>query len=91
MNRKEVTNMATTKKTYTPKELAAEIGIDPKVLRAYLRKAHTRVAEAKNTSWIIDEATATAARKAFTKNVAGSASKATPKAAPARKARTVKA
>jgi len=40
--------MATTKKTYTPKELAAEIGIDPKVLRNHLRKVHTRNAEAKN-------------------------------------------
>jgi hypothetical protein len=37
----------------TPKALAAEIGIDPKVLRGHLRKAHTRVAEAKNTTWLI--------------------------------------
>jgi len=65
--------MATTKKSYTPKELAAEIGIDPKVLRNYLRKAHARKAEAKNTSWIITAAVAADCRKAFTKNVAGSA------------------
>src|SRR5215469_95217 len=40
-------------KTYTPKQLANEIGIDAKVLRAYLRKNHTRPDAAKNTSWII--------------------------------------
>lgn len=57
-------------KTYTPKELAAEIGIDPKVLRAYLRKNHTRSLEAKNTSWIIPATVATAAKKSFEKNKA---------------------
>jgi len=61
------------KQTYTPKELAAEIGIDPKVLRNYLRKTHTRVAEAKNTSWIITAAVANDCRKAFKKNESGSA------------------
>jgi len=60
-------------KTYTPKELAAEIGIDPKVLRNYLRKAHTRELTAKNTSWIIPATVANDCRKAFKKNVAGSA------------------
>jgi hypothetical protein len=65
--------MATTKKTYTPKELAAEIGIDPKVLRNHLRKVHTRNAEAKNTSWIIEAPVAAECRKAFAKNKAGSA------------------
>jgi hypothetical protein len=73
--------MATaTKKSYTPKELAAEIGIDPKILRGYLRKNFTRLAEAKNTAWIIDATTAAAARKAFAKNVAGSAKVPTTKA-----------
>jgi predicted site-specific integrase-resolvase len=64
--------MATRKttKTYRPSELATEIGIDPKVLRAYLRKNHTRAAEAKNTSWIIPEAVAKQAREAFKKNQA---------------------
>lgn len=67
--------MATTKttktaKTYSPKELAAEIGVDAKVLRAYLRKNHTRDATAKNTSWIIPASVADAARKAFKKNEA---------------------
>jgi len=37
----------------TPTALAAEIGINPKVLRSHLRKVHTRDAEAKNTTWLI--------------------------------------
>jgi hypothetical protein len=60
-------------KTYTPKELAAEIGVDPKVLRGWLRKEHTRQASAKNTSWIISAKVAADAKKAFAKNKAGSA------------------
>jgi hypothetical protein len=56
--------------TTTPKALAAELGVSPKVLRAYLRRNHTRVAEAKNTTWVIPTNVATAARKAFAKNVA---------------------
>ena len=55
-------------KTYTPTELAKELGVSPKVLRAYLRKEHTRAAEAKNTSWVIPTAVAAKARKAFAKN-----------------------
>jgi predicted site-specific integrase-resolvase len=60
-------------KTYTPKALAEEIGVDPKSLRGYLRKNHTRVAEAKNTTWIIDEDAATAAREHFAKQRAAKA------------------
>jgi hypothetical protein len=37
----------------TPTALAAEIGINPKVLRSHLRKAYTRPVEAKNTTWLI--------------------------------------
>jgi predicted transcriptional regulator len=55
-------------KTYTPTELAKELGISPKVLRAYLRKEHTRSAEAKNTSWVIPATVATKCRKQFAKN-----------------------
>jgi hypothetical protein len=65
--------MATKTKLMSPKELAAELGIDPKVLRGWLRKEHTRKAEAKNTSWVITPAVAAAARKNFAKNKAGSA------------------
>jgi len=66
-------SMATKTKSFTPKELAAELGIDPKVLRNWLRKEHTRVAEAKNTSWVITAKVAAEARKVFAKNKAGSA------------------
>jgi len=57
-------------KTYSATELAKECGVSPKVLRAYLRKEHTRVAEAKNTTWVIPAAVATKAKKAFAKNKA---------------------
>lgn len=51
--------------TITPKALADEIGINPKVLRAHLRKAFTRPAEAKNTSWLIPTDVADAAKAHF--------------------------
>lgn len=56
--------------TTTPKALAEEIGVSPKVLRAYLRRNHSRADEAKNTSWVIPAKVANAARKAFEKNQA---------------------
>ena len=52
--------------TITPKDLAAELNIDPKRLRGWLRANHTRATEAKNTTWGIDKATADAARVRFT-------------------------
>lgn len=44
-------------KTYSPKELAAELEIDPKQLRAYLRRTEglQRDPEAKNTSWQLSQ------------------------------------
>jgi hypothetical protein len=51
----------------TPKALAEEIGVDAKVLRAYLRKDFARPAEAKNTSWLITPEAADAARAKFAK------------------------
>lgn len=54
----------------TPKALAEEIGVSPKVLRAYLRRNHQRPAEAKNTTWVIPATVADKARKAFEKNAA---------------------
>ena len=56
-----------TDKTYTPKALAIEIGCDPKSLRGFLRANFTRSIEAKNTSWIITEDAAEAARAHFAK------------------------
>lgn len=56
-----------TDKTYAPKVLAAEIGVDPKVLRGFLRATFARPIEAKNTTWIIDESAANVAREHFAK------------------------
>ena len=49
----------------TPKALAAEIGIDPKVLRGHLRKAFTRDVAVKNTTWLITPEAADACREHF--------------------------
>ena len=54
-------------KTYTPKVLANEIGCDPKSLRGFLRANFPRALEAKNSSWIITEEAANAARAKFAK------------------------
>lgn len=54
----------------TPKALAEEIGIDPKVLRSYLRKTFPRPVEVKNTSWIVPADAAEAAREKFAKHEA---------------------
>jgi len=52
-------------KTMTATELAASLNVSPKTLRAYLRRVHTRNADAKNTTWAIDAKTCAAARKHF--------------------------
>lgn len=54
-------------KTYTPKELAAKIGVDPKVLRGHLRATYTRPVEVKNTTWIIPANVATECETFFAK------------------------
>lgn len=59
--------MADVKMT-TPKELAAELQVDPKRLRAFLRANFTRPADAKNTSWSIGPDAVTAAREHFAKS-----------------------
>jgi uncharacterized protein YjcR len=56
--------------TTTPKALALELGVSPKVLRAWLRRNHTRPSEAKNTTWVIPASVAAKAKEAFKKNVA---------------------
>jgi hypothetical protein len=50
----------------TPKALAQELGINPKTLRAYLRREHTRSSQEKNTSWKLTDAQVEAARVHFT-------------------------
>jgi hypothetical protein len=62
---KEVNRMAN---VITPKELAAELAVDPKRLRAFLRANFARTAEAKNTSWSIGPDAAKAARTHFAKS-----------------------
>jgi phage antirepressor YoqD-like protein len=57
--------MSDTPTTITPKDLAAELNIDPKRLRGWLRQNHTRPAEAKNTTWGITQEAADAARVRF--------------------------
>jgi len=64
---------ATADKSYTPNELATELGVNPKVLRGYLRKFHARDPEVKNQAWVITAEVADAARAKFAKNQAGSA------------------
>lgn len=59
----------------TPTALAEVIGVNPKVLRSYLRKVHTRPTDVKGTTWIIDADVADAAIAHFE---AQRAAKATP-------------
>lgn len=51
----------------TPTILAEEIGVSPKSLRGYLRTKFPRPAESKNTSWIVPDEAADAARAHFAK------------------------
>lgn len=60
----------TATKNLTPKALAEEIGVDAKNLRGYLRKHFPRTPEAKNTSWIVPDDAAKAAREHFKKQEA---------------------
>ena len=56
-----------TPKVYTPKELAAELEVDAKRIRAFLRSTEdtARTLEAKNTSWQLTEAQADLVRERF--------------------------
>ena len=59
--------MSKSTKTITPKELAAELEICPKVLRGWMRKNHGRAAEVKHSRWVIDAELAKAARERFSR------------------------
>jgi len=48
-----------------PEELAKELKVTGKQLRAWLRKNHTRDEKQKNTAWYLDAKTVASARKAF--------------------------
>jgi hypothetical protein len=49
-----------------PVDLAKDLGINPKSLRAYLRRAFPRASKEKNTSWYLTDAQVEAATKNFT-------------------------
>ena len=49
----------------TPGELAIELGISPKTLRAWLRETFPRPASQKNTSWLLTPEIVRAARARF--------------------------
>jgi hypothetical protein len=49
----------------TPNQLADQLDVNPKTLRAYLRKEFPRDAEAKNSRWEITKAQVAKAEKHF--------------------------
>jgi hypothetical protein len=72
-HRMEVTNMAKAiedtevevETVMTPKALATELEVNPKSLRAFLRREFPRSDQEKNTTWKLTEAQVEAARKHF--------------------------
>lgn len=52
-------------RTYRPEELADELGVSGKLIRAFLRKTFTRTPEAKNTAWVVTHEQAEIVRKHF--------------------------
>jgi hypothetical protein len=52
-------------KTYRPEELADELGVSGKLVRAFARKTFPRSPEAKNTAWVLTNGQAEAIRKHF--------------------------
>ena len=54
-----------------PAELAAQLGVDPKSLRAWLRRTYPRSAVDHSTHWFLDEAQVAAARARFSGAGAG--------------------
>lgn len=49
-----------------PSDLAKNLGVNPKVLRGFLRKQFPRTTDEKNTSWALTEAMVNAATERFT-------------------------
>lgn len=56
---------ATTTGSIAPKQLAEELGVDPKRIRAYLRSNYSRDDSAKNTNWALTAEVANDVRKHF--------------------------
>ena len=57
-------NMAN-ERTYRPEQLAEQLGISGKVVRAYLRKTFTRAESAKGSTWVVTDDQAKIVRKHF--------------------------
>lgn len=55
-------------KTFRPEDLATELEISGKQIRAFLRSEYPRKADEKNTSWVLTEAMANAVRERFSKS-----------------------
>lgn len=60
--------------TIRPEELANELGVSGKLIRAHLRKTFTRTPEAKNTAWVVTNDQAKAVREHFIARRAANAS-----------------
>jgi len=58
-------NKMANEKTIRPEELANELGVSGKLVRAYLRKTFTRIPEAKNTAWVLTNDQAKDVREHF--------------------------
>lgn len=49
----------------TPKELARDVGVNPKTIRAYLRSKYGLLGSRNETRWLLDEAQAADVRREF--------------------------
>jgi len=65
MTKAETTEQVETPQGIRPEDLARELGVSGKLIRAFLRAEFPRPIEAKNTSWILTEAQAEAVRARF--------------------------
>jgi hypothetical protein len=52
-------------KTVRPEQLADELGVSGKLVRAYLRRTFPRAAEAKGSVWVLDSNVAEKVREHF--------------------------
>lgn len=57
----------TNAKTIRPEELATELGLSGKVVRAHLRRTFPRPVEAKGSTWVLSAEQAKATREHFAK------------------------
>ena len=65
-NQPKVEETTEAPKVVRPNDLAKQLEVDPKRLRAYLRQTFTRPADAKNTNWELSQEMIEAATARFT-------------------------